>query len=185
MAYQVETLDDTVAVDTDDFVSLSPQAIAMLAQLEDMVTDHQPIPGHTFSLFIRTVTLNGTQAPALWDLGCNRSLIPYDLAIRLPNAHIDGTATHQLETAGGVWRTEGTIRVRVCLTPRTCVTHTFVVSRHSGRVLIGGDILATCFGAVHFSLDGTFHLYGTGAPEIVHVDDPTAWDDQEPTAYNT
>ena len=181
MAYQVETLDDTVAVDNDDVVTLSPQAIAMLAHMEDTVTEPQPIPGHQFSLFIRTVTLNGMQASALWDLGCNRSLIPYELAIRIPNAHIDGTATHQIETAGGVCRTAGTIRVRVCLTPRSCVTHTFIVARNSSRVLIGGDILATIFGAVHFSLDGTFHLYGTGAPDIVHVDDSHAWDPQEPT----
>ena len=128
-----------------------------------------------FSLFVRTVLVDGITTPALWDLGCNRSLMPYELALRLPNAILDRTATKTLETAGGIFRTEGTLRTRIYLTPTASVTHTFVVSKHSPRLLIGGDILATCFAAVHFSLDGTFHLYGSGPPEIVRLDDDAHW----------
>ena len=173
MAYFVNELDDSEAVDPEDHVVLPKATEAMLAYAvngsPDPPTDKEPIPGHRFSLFVRNVLVDGITTPALWDLGCNRSLMPYELALRLPNAILDRTATKTLETAGGIFRTEGTLRTRIYLTPTASVTHTFVVSKHSPRLLIGGDILATCFAAVHFSLDGTFHLYGSGPPEIVRL----------------
>ena len=175
MAYSVAVLDDIAAADPEDHIRIPPSTEALLAYAAEEVEDRTPIPGHTFSLFVRTVTVNGFPTPALWDLGCNRSLMPLDVAVRLPGAILDTSSQKTLETAGGLFRTEGTIRARLCLTPTSSVVHEFVVSKYSPRLLIGGDVLASCFAAVYFSLDNTFHLYGQGAPEIVRMEDPSPW----------
>jgi len=83
MAYSVAVLDDIAAADPEDHIRLPPSTEALLAfAAEEQVEDRTPIPGHTFSLFVRTVTVNGFPTPALWDLGCNRSLMPLDVAVR-------------------------------------------------------------------------------------------------------
>ena len=82
-------------------------------------------------------------------------------------------------TAGGLSRTLGTMYADLYLTPTAHVRHSFIVSQNSATLLIGGDILADHFWAIHFSKDRTFHLYGVG---MISMDDPCSWDDETPLA---
>ena len=67
MVYQVTALDDAVAVDADSLISLTPQAIAMMAQAP--ARDAQPPREAPYAVFVRDVKIGGLMAPALWDLG--------------------------------------------------------------------------------------------------------------------
>ena len=129
MVYQVAALDDAVAVDADNLISLTPLAIAMMAQAP--ASDARPPREAPYAVFVRDVKIGGLMAPALWDLGCSRSVIPYSLAMQLPNPVIDLTETYNLMTAGGLSSTIGTIRADLYLTP-TAYTLATVIRREGG-----------------------------------------------------
>jgi hypothetical protein len=64
MAYAVEALDDDAAVDPEDNIRIpraTAESLAYMAQ--GTVPDRTPIPGHTFALFVREVTVNGVPTP--------------------------------------------------------------------------------------------------------------------------
>ena len=180
MVYQVAALDDAVAVDADSLISLTPQAIAMMAQAP--ARDAQPPREAPYAVFVRDVKIGGLMAPALWDLGCSRSVIPFSLAMQLPSPVIDFEETYDLMTAGGLSRTLGTMCADLYLTPTAHVRHSFIVSQNSATLLIGGDILADHFWAVHFSKDRTFYLHGEEGPQVISMDDPCSWDEDTPLA---
>ena len=119
-----------------------------------------------------------------WDLGCTRSLIPWALA-KTVGGTIDQSRTFALSTANGTTRSLGTLVLTVYLTPECSVDHhSFIVVADTPIVLVGGDILADIFSAVHFSRAKQFHLTDRQCGlHFVGAHDPDPWGDSDPFFY--
>ena len=170
MAYHVTTTD----WETDPTIYIPP-----LAAYAALALPH----GAPYDIFVRPIRINDTSTIAHWDLGCTRSLIPWALA-KTVGAPIDQTRTYALSTANGETCSLGTMVLTISLTPECSVEHTFIVVADTPIVLVGGDILADVFSAVHFSRAKEFHLQDEhGGLHFVGAHDPDPWGDSEPFHY--
>jgi len=130
-----------------------------------------------YDIFVRPIMVNNVPTIGHWDLGCTRSLIPLSLALTL-SCEIDHQTTYALSTAGGTTTSLGTVTARLSLTPECEIEHTFIVVEATPITLIGGDILANIFNAVHFSKERRFLLQKDGDPVcVVGAEDPNPWPD--------